>query len=148
MKLAILTHKLLIVSVAVVIFGFGYRAGQYNAGKSLQAGPAQNFSVTNLEEKNVHNIDFSLFWETWNALEQHYVDKEKLKTKTLYYGAIKGMVASVGDAYTFFLTPEENKQSKDDLEGTFEGIGAELGLKNNDDVVSFGISRLIHDDVE
>jgi len=135
MKLAILTHKLLIVSVAVVIFGFGYRAGQYNAGKSLQAGPAQNFSVTNLEEKNVHNIDFSLFWETWNALEQHYVDKEKLKTKTLYYGAIKGMVASVGDAYTFFLTPEENKQSKDDLEGTFEGIGAELGLKNNEIVI-------------
>ncbi|MFA5770151.1 MAG: S41 family peptidase [Patescibacteria group bacterium] len=49
----------------------------------------------------------------------------------MYLGAIKGMVASVEDPYTFFLTPEENKQTKDDLGGKFEGIGAQLGLKDN-----------------
>jgi len=53
----------------------------------------------------------------------------------MYYGAIKGMVASIEDPYTFFLTPTENKQSKDDLGGRFEGIGAQLGLKNNRVVV-------------
>jgi carboxyl-terminal processing protease len=49
----------------------------------------------------------------------------------MFYGAIKGMVASLEDPYTFFLTPEENKQSKDDLGGKFEGIGAQLGLRDN-----------------
>jgi len=49
----------------------------------------------------------------------------------MFYGAIKGMVASAEDPYTFFLTPEENQQSKDDLGGKFEGIGAQLGLKDN-----------------
>ncbi|OGK43345.1 hypothetical protein A2956_02840, partial [Candidatus Roizmanbacteria bacterium RIFCSPLOWO2_01_FULL_37_57] len=72
---------------------------------------------------------------TWNALEENYVDKTKLDPKVLYYGAIKGMVSSLGDSYTFFLTPEENQQSKDDLGGKFEGIGAELGLKNNQIVI-------------
>ena len=49
----------------------------------------------------------------------------------MFYGALKGMVASVDDPYTFFLTPDENKLSKADLEGKFEGIGAQLGLKDN-----------------
>jgi carboxyl-terminal processing protease len=40
------------------------------------------------------------------------------------------MVASGEDPYTFFLTPEENKQSKDSLGGKFEGIGAQLGTKD------------------
>ncbi|MEK7097201.1 MAG: S41 family peptidase, partial [Patescibacteria group bacterium] len=39
--------------------------------------------------------------------------------------------ASLEDPYTFFLTPDENKQTKDDLSGKFEGIGAQLGLKDN-----------------
>jgi carboxyl-terminal processing protease len=41
------------------------------------------------------------------------------------------MVSSLEDPYTFFLTPEENKESKDDLGGKFEGIGAQLGLQDN-----------------
>jgi carboxyl-terminal processing protease len=44
-------------------------------------------------------------------------------------------VASVNDNYTFFLTPEENQQSKDDLKGIFFGIGAELGMNDNQIVV-------------
>ena len=118
----------------LLIFALGFRTGQYSIEKSKRE-PSFSYKVKNLQEKNTRDIDFSLFWETWNALEDHYVDKKKLDPNQLYYGAIKGMVASVGDSYTFFLTPEENKQSKDDLGGHFEGIGAELGLKNNQIVV-------------
>ena len=110
----------------LLIFALGFRTGQYSIEKSKRE-PSFSYKVKNLQEKNTRDIDFSLFWETWNALEDHYVDKKKLDPNQLYYGAIKGMVASVGDSYTFFLTPEENKQSKDDLGGHFEGIGAELG---------------------
>ncbi|MCL4364220.1 S41 family peptidase [Patescibacteria group bacterium] len=59
----------------------------------------------------------------------------KLNSQQMVYGAIKGMVATINDPYTFFLTPDENRQAKNDLEGKFEGIGAELGLKDNRIVV-------------
>jgi carboxyl-terminal processing protease len=72
-----------------------------------------------------------LFWDTWEKVEQKFIDKKKLDPKKMFYGAIKGMVSSLDDPYTFFLTPEENKQSKDDLQGKFEGIGAQLGMKDN-----------------
>jgi len=76
------------------------------------------------------DIDFNLYWKVWNTLKDNYVDKSKLDDQTLFYGALKGLVAAVSDPYTFFMDPKESQQYADDLAGTFEGIGAELGLKN------------------
>lgn len=124
-----LTNTLLMLSIAIFLVGFGYQVGVYQtkkqnglymAGKNIYSG-----------NSNPKNVDFSQFWETWNTLEEKYVDKKKIDNQKMVYGAIKGMVASVEDPYTFFLTPNENKQSKDDLGGKFEGIGAQLGLKDN-----------------
>jgi carboxyl-terminal processing protease len=119
------TNVILIISLGVLLFGLGYKYGQYrgygNAPLSIGAG-------TTTRQKD---IDFGLFWEVWNKMEEKYVDKKKLDAQKMYYGAIKGMVATVEDPYTFFLTPDENKKSKDDLGGRFEGIGAQLGMKNN-----------------
>ena len=49
----------------------------------------------------------------------------------MVYGAIGGMVASLDDPYTSFLPPKENKEFKEDIGGAFEGIGAQLGLKES-----------------
>lgn len=120
-----ITNVLLVASAAVLLFGGGYKLGE---GKiALQQG----ISVP-VQKKN---INFDMFWKVWDTLEKKYVDQKKLDSKKMYYGAIKGMVASIEDPYTFFLTPTENKQSKDDLGGRFEGIGAQLGLKDNRVVV-------------
>lgn len=133
-RLKSFTDKILIIAVLIAVFGSGYRLGQRKSQSSPRTSE-YNYTVKNLDEGNSRDIDFSLFWEAWNAVEQKYVDKKKVDPQTLYYGAIKGMVASVGDSYTFFLTPDENKESKRDLEGKFFGIGAELGLKNNQIII-------------
>jgi len=44
------------------------------------------------------------------------------------YGAIKGMVAAVGDPYTVFLPPQENKVVQEDLQGNFDGVGIQIGF--------------------
>ena len=121
-----LTNFLLIVSFIILVFGSGYKLGEYkNRLNFLQ--PTNSSKSSGGQTK----INFDLFWDTWSKLQERYVDQKKIDQKKMYYGAIKGMVASVEDPYTFFLTPEENKQTKDDLGGKFEGIGAQLGLKDN-----------------
>lgn len=136
MTLKKLTKILLFLSLVIFLFGSGYKLGEYKANLTKIERPAYNIinAPTSLKN-NPKNLDFSLFWEVWDKLEQKFVEKNKLDPQKMFYGAIKGMVASLDDPYTFFLTPEENKQSKDDLEGKFEGIGAQLGLKNHQIVV-------------
>ncbi len=121
-----LTNLLLIVSFIILVFGSGYKLGEYK--NRLNFLQSTSFSKSTNRQTN---INFDLFWDTWSKLQERYVDQKKIDPKKMYYGAIKGMVASVEDPYTFFLTPEENKQTKDDLGGKFEGIGAQLGLKDN-----------------
>ncbi len=74
-------------------------------------------------------IDFSLFWEAWDKLQEKFANKEKFDIQEMIYGAISGMVKSLEDPYTTFLNPEDTKRFIEDVKGTFEGVGMEIGLK-------------------
>lgn len=131
MKGVKITNWFLGLSLAIFLFGAGYKLGEFKTNRTKIERPLYNINNAKQAEEKAKNIDFSLFWETWNKVEEKFIDKNKLDPQKMFYGAVKGLVASLDDPYTFFLTPEENKQSKDDLGGKFEGIGAQLGLKNN-----------------
>jgi carboxyl-terminal processing protease len=66
------------------------------------------------------------FWDVYSAVRTRYplgpVDRQ-----TLVEGAIRGLVESVGDPYSSYLSPEDFRGTLDDISGTFEGIGAEIG---------------------
>lgn len=131
------TNLLLLFSVGVFLFGSGYKYAEWQIRENARSqGAGTIFNAKNSTAKqDGEPIDFSLFWEAWEKVETKYIDKSKVDPQKMYYGAIKGMVASIDDPYTFFLTPEEQKQSKDDLGGKFQGIGAQLGLKEGRIVV-------------
>ena len=74
-------------------------------------------------------IDFSLFWEVYHKLQEKFVDKGKFDIQKMIYGAISGMVKSLGDPYTVFFPPEETKRFEEDVKGSFEGVGMEIGIK-------------------
>ncbi len=75
-------------------------------------------------------IDFSLFWQTWNKIHQDYVDSSKLNTQKMIYGAIKGMVNSLDDPYTVFFDPSDAKTFLEDVNGSFGGVGIEIGVRD------------------
>jgi carboxyl-terminal processing protease len=77
------------------------------------------------------DVDFNLFWNVWDLLKEKYVDKNELDDKKMFYGALKGLAESTGDPYTVFMEPKLAKEFSNDLAGTFEGIGAEIGKKND-----------------
>ena len=74
-------------------------------------------------------VDFSLFWEAWQKIQEKFVDKEKFDLQKMIYGAISGMVKSLEDPYTIFLSPEETKRFEEDVKGRFEGVGMEIGIR-------------------
>jgi len=75
-------------------------------------------------------LDLSLMWKVKDKLEQEFLEKDKLKDDEMTYGAISGMVSALGDPYTVFLAPKQNKSSNADLAGEFGGVGIQLGYKD------------------
>ena len=76
------------------------------------------------------DVDFDLFWEVWETVKKEYVDGKDLTEKKLFYGALAGLVQSTNDPYSVFMNPEEAQEFEQDLSGRFEGIGAEIGFRN------------------
>ncbi len=80
--------------------------------------------------------DFRLLTEAWNVIERVYVDRAAIKPQAMVYGAISGLVSALGDTgHSRFLTPEMVKQERNFSRGSFEGIGAEVQMKNNQVVI-------------
>jgi len=108
-----------------VVFAGGYLLG---AQKMPFAGNVP-LSSANLDRSAPKDVEFSLFWQVWDTLENRYFDQSKLNAYDMVYGSIKGMVAAVGDPYTVFLTPRENTVVQEDLQGNFEGVGIQIGFR-------------------
>ncbi|MBO9393590.1 S41 family peptidase [Caldilinea sp.] len=68
---------------------------------------------------------FEVFWEVWDLVERYFVDRDKIDPQQMTYGAIQGMLATLGDQnHTAFFSPQEAQQQQSALDGSFEGIGA------------------------
>lgn len=125
------TIKIFSITMAVAITIFiSYSLGVY-AGYKRIPSIEKIINIENKENKEFKEVDFSLFWDVWKDLEGSYIDKKSLDREKMVYGAISGMVKSLGDPYTVFMEPQEAKQFKDDVSGSFEGIGAEIGIRKN-----------------
>lgn len=81
-------------------------------------------------ESNVSNkISWDSLNEVYNKLESTY-DGE-IDTNEVVEGAKKGLVDSLGDKYTIYMTAEEAEEFEDDLHGNVgAGIGVEMGLRD------------------
>lgn len=81
-------------------------------------------------------IDYRLISEAYATVQSQYVDRSALQPRELTYGAISGMVDSLGDTgHTAFLTPAMVKELKNMERGEFRGIGIEIQMKDEHVVV-------------
>lgn len=130
-KVNLSTVRKIIASVflAVALFSSGYFLG--TSGFKAKVNKAKNIQIVRELPPDKHNIDFSLFWKVWDILEAQYFDKSKINRTEMIYGAIEGLVAALKDPYTVFLPPKENKVVQEDLSGSFEGIGIQIGFRGS-----------------
>lgn len=108
--------SLILIVAFLFVFGIGFLVGQKQVVCPIC--PPED-------------VDFSLFWDAYYKLEQNFIEPTKLDTQKIIYGAISGMAKSLEDPYTDFFNPEEAEKFEQDLSGSFEGIGVEIGLKKD-----------------
>ncbi len=107
-------YSLVLVALFFVVFSVGFFVGK-NTVVCKACKP--------------ETIDFSLFWDAYNKLHQNFIDNNKIDDQKIIYGAISGMTKSLGDPYTDFFDPKQAKMFQQDLKGSFDGIGIEVGIK-------------------
>ena len=66
---------------------------------------------------------FSPFWEAWQIVHDRYID-QPVDNVALMRGAIRGMLAALGDEHSSYIDPEQLRQFNIPLQGEYDGIGA------------------------
>jgi carboxyl-terminal processing protease len=79
----------------------------------------------------------ALYAEALDTVRDGYVDRDAIDPEKQTYGAIEGMLDTLGDeGHTRFLTPEEREQNRRSLSGTYVGIGVTLESEEDEVVVA------------
>lgn len=116
--------------IGVIFFALGFALGQKKAAIDKKSF-IPHITFTNQSPAAYQKVDFSLFWQVFDVLPQKYLDKTAIDGQKILYGAISGMVKSLGDPYTTFLDPKQNQAVTQELSGSFQGVGIQIGFNKD-----------------
>jgi carboxyl-terminal processing protease len=127
MRKIILIITPLIITLAIG-FGGGFIFGKANVSENGISGIQEE--LKGLERILSKEPTFDLLNEGIAVIKTKYVDSGDITEKELIYGAMDGILKALGDPYSVFFPPPDAKIFKEDVGGAFEGIGAEIGIRD------------------
>ncbi len=86
---------------------------------------ASHFS---LDTEDTYTVDTPFYKEVEQKLRILYPFKEPTKEEKIYEG-LRGLANAYNDDYTMFFPPTNSKLFNQDIEGSFGGIGTEIGVR-------------------
>lgn len=138
-----LSHVFALITL-LLAFSSGYLYGQTDAAQGHNAfesvlrlvgiNPMRSglFAVlppgTTLEEADRQRL--RVFWESWILIDREFFPRESVDHQQMVYGAIKGMLETLRDPNTVFLTPANRDIADAELRGTFDGVGIQVDVKD------------------
>jgi len=114
------SDKYALAFIALIVFFAGFQVGQ---NFSLLPNQKENNQIISCLESK---LKFDNLKEVWEVINSDYVKLDNLDTTLASYGLAKGLVESLADPYSVFLTPDETKVFNSDLNQELDGIGAEI----------------------
>ena len=109
--------------LTVIAIGVGMAAA-CNSESSGGVAPAETATIEGLP------AEFSRLAEVWELLQREHIDSGDLDSAVISDGAIRGMLSAIDDPYAAFLDREQFPLERQDISGFFEGIGAEVGIRD------------------
>jgi carboxyl-terminal processing protease len=129
---SVLVKVLLGILAAAVVFVVGFGSG---AAAMWLARPAQSAlpsgaagALTGSPSREARREQGELLWDVWEILDEEYIEPEAIDRNEMIYGAAAGMVATLGDSHTTFVEPAAAAIIDEDMQGSFEGIGATVDM--------------------
>lgn len=126
----------IIVAIALAFFA-GMSVNSYRSVKKFitEEGDVNIVKVLDLYGKTRSDaVSFDQYWEVWNTIKDRFVD-QPVNDVDLFYGSLKGLVGGLNDPYSAYFPPGPAKEFTESLQGEFGGIGAEIGMRDNQLVV-------------
>ncbi len=108
----------LVMSLGVLLVAAACRGGE--SGPATEPDPAVEGLPT----------EFDRMAEVWKLLAREHIDGDSLDAEDLSDGAIRGMLDALDDPYAAYLTSDQFAVDSQDIKGYFEGIGAEVGMRD------------------
>lgn len=118
-----------ILILILVFFGLGFFVRDLTLPEVSKVD-----GLSGLQNSESEAVSFEPFWKAWNLLNEKYVDPDDISAEERLWGAIAGLTSAFDDPYTVFLPPEERAMFEEDISGNFEGVGMEIGIR--DDVLT------------
>jgi carboxyl-terminal processing protease len=109
--------SLLILLFTFMGFFLGYLTGQ------APGAPIQFFNRVALDEATA--VTMQPFLEVWDLVQNEYFE-QPVDQERLVEGAINGMLTTLDDQHTVYLSPEEQEMATRSFSGEYTGIGAEV----------------------
>ncbi len=130
MKKINVNKKLIIYSAASLLLVVGvFVLGTY-VGYAHRPYVERIAGISNTSTPADISADFDPFWKVWNTIDEKYPGAKDVSAQDRVYGAIKGLVGSLDDPYSVYFPPVDAKEFEDTLDGSFEGVGMEVGIKD------------------
>lgn len=120
--------RIIVALILVILLGASFAGGVYAGTKKTEEVKKVTALFNKESEEVIADIDFEPFWKVWNIIEEKYPNG-KITNQDKVWGAISGLASSLNDPYTVFFPPKENKNFKDEISGSFGGVGMEVGKK-------------------
>lgn len=119
-----------VIIAALIIFLLGF--SMIGAGCNIITDIAEKATTPPKTSKWSADLppDFDLLVDAWQMLSQNYVDRDKLDSKKLSQGAVKGMLEALDDPPSFYVDPDTHKLERSSYLGKYYGIGAYVSVKD------------------
>ncbi len=135
-------HAFIIGSLTTLIVAIIAFVGGWTAARAIGDDGFHTFVTSALADRGGERStpvevrdQFMVFWDVWALVQQEFYRTEPLNEQALVYGAIRGMLQALNDDYTTFQEPEAAAQTRESMEGKFEGIGAYLRVIEGEIVI-------------
>lgn len=153
------TQVTLGLMLGVLIFGIGISVGYHHRPETSKVTGLLNYSIPSTSAQNSDReiticvsaegteapclvntstapaeeaVNFNEFWRAWNIINEKYVPTKHaaVSNQEKVWGAISGLADSLGDPYTYFMPPQEKSIFEQDVQGSFGGVGMQIGARD------------------